>query len=201
MKLIMQGAEASLFTSTNEFGKTLLKQRNLKNYRNEKLDEKIRVERTKSECLNIERARQAGLKVPLIYSVDKKKGLIEMQFIEGSQLKEMLFQGKKIELLNEVGKEIALMHSNNIAHNDITTSNMLIHNNQIFFVDFGLASITSSIEDFAVDLLVFKKNFLASHSRIAEKWPLILENYEKSFVQGKKVVAQLKKIEARARYL
>ena len=46
---------------------------------------------------------------------------------------------------------------------------MILHNNDIVFIDFGLGMISDLIEDKGVDLLVFKKSISGTHHGISEK--------------------------------
>jgi len=69
----------------------------------------------------------------------------------------------------------------------------------LYFIDFGLGFTSSRIEDRAVDLHLIKQALEAKHFSIykeAEK--IILDNYNSK--DRKKVLEQLKKVEARGRY-
>ena len=47
-----------------------------------------------------------------------------MEFIDGENLEKNM----DIETAKELGKKIGLLHSNNIIHGDLTTSNILVIN-------------------------------------------------------------------------
>jgi len=199
MKLVAQGAEAKLFKT--EFGgkPALLKQRVPKGYRCKELDNVLRSERTNCEASLLRKARSIGVKTPMIYGIDKGKKEIAMEFIEGKRLKDVL-EKENIELCRQVGEIIASMHESNLVHGDLTTSNILVKGGELYFIDFGLGKSSAKAEDKAVDLLVFKKTFEATHCELMPKgWELILEGYlEKG---GKKdVLGQMEKVEARVRY-
>jgi len=199
MQLIRQGAEAKLFKTEFEGKPALLKSRVEKSYRCRQLDELLRGARTTGEANLIRKARSIGVKTPDIYNVDRQKKEILMQFIEGQRLKDAL--GKEnIGLCREVGKSIALMHENNLVHGDLTTSNILVQGKELFFIDFGLGKNSAKIEDKAVDLLVFRKTFEATHVELMPKgWELILEGYLAA--GGKKeVLKQMEKVGQRVRY-
>jgi len=201
MQLLKQGAEASLFL-TEYFGeKVIVKQREQKKYREKKLDEKILKERIRTECNLILKAQKAGVRTPLIKEIGLEQKSITFEYITGKTLKETLIEEKEIaKFCKEAGKEIAKLHSNKIIHGDLTTSNIIIHNNKLVFLDFSLGNISSKIEDFAVDLLVFKKTFKATHYNIIEFWKKIEESYSKEFSDGKEVLKKIEKVESRARY-
>jgi Kae1-associated kinase Bud32 len=199
MNLLRQGAEAKLFKTEFEGKPALLKCRVSKGYRCNELDELLRSQRTTGEANLIRKARSIGVKTPDVYNVDKQKKEILMQFIEGPRLKDAL--GKEnIGLCKAVGKAIALMHENNLIHGDLTTSNILVQGKELYFIDFGLGKNSAKVEDKAVDLLVFRKTFEATHVELMPKgWELILEGYLTG--KGKKeVLKQMEKVEQRVRY-
>ena len=201
MQLIKQGAEAKLYKTTYIERESVVKERQRKKYREKSLDNKILKERIRTECTLLSKAKKAGVRAPVVYKVDLKKFAITQEFISGKTLKEELLEGNNTkEICKKAGKEIGKMHSANLIHGDLTTSNIILHNNILVFLDFGLGAISSKIEDKAVDLLVFKKTFLATHYNIEKQWKLIEEDYSKEFKQGKQVLIHLKDVEARARY-
>lgn len=79
----------------------------------------------------------------------------------------------------EIGSVLSTMHSNNIIHGDLTTSNMIFtpdHN--LVLIDFGLSQIKISSEDKAVDLYVLKRAILSLHSIFSKKiWDCIVASY------------------------
>ena len=200
MEIFKQGAEA-LLKKTEYLGMAaVLKERTPKKYRHPLLDEKIRRERTGLEARLINRAKKAGIRTPVIYSIDKKGTAILMEFIEGNRMKEALSKKNHSKFLKELGKEIAMLHNNSIIHGDLTTSNIIIHNKKMVFVDFGLGYVSSKTEDKATDLLVFKKTFLATHFNITGGWEELLKAYVSSAENGKEIAATIPEIEAKTRY-
>ncbi len=202
MKLLRRGAEAELYLSEFEGKPALLKKRVEKSYRAKELDSEIGIGRTGLEARLLSRARKLGIKTPQVYSVDKGKREIVMEFIEGERAKDVLNSKNYSKICKGIGKDIAKMHSYDLVHGDLTTSNILIHNNSLVFIDFGLGSASKKIEDKAVDLLVFKKTFEATHADLMPKgWEKILEGYEAEMgKEGEKTVAHIAIIEKRARY-
>lgn len=106
-------------------------------------------------------------------------------------------KGKYCKVL---GKEIAKLHSEGIVHGDLTTSNVLIHNKGLVFLDFGLGFFSKKEENFAVDLLNLKKTFLATHADFEQGWEEIEEGYCKGFATGRRILEKLEEIEGRVRY-
>ena len=90
MELLRQGAEALLFKTRHEGKAALLKQRVEKGYRCRELDQVLRSSRTTREANLLNKARALGVNTPLIYSVDKGKKEILMEFIEGPRVKDAL---------------------------------------------------------------------------------------------------------------
>lgn len=71
-----------------------------------------------------------------------------------------------------LGAAIAAMHAAGVVHGDLTTSNaMLVPSDdadsvpQVALIDFGLSTVSSSVEDRAVDLYVLERAFLCTHEQ------------------------------------
>nr|MBI4156243.1 Kae1-associated serine/threonine protein kinase [Candidatus Woesearchaeota archaeon] len=163
MKLIKQGAEAKLFLDGNK----IIKERNFKEYRIRELDNKLRSFRTRREAKIIQKA---AINVPKIYSVDEKKGIIEMEFIDGKLIRdiaEKINKKERINLLKDIGKSIRILHNNGIIHGDLTTSNMILKNKDVYFIDFGLGFFSEKIEDKAVDIYLLQQVLNSMHYSIS----------------------------------
>ncbi|MFH1696278.1 MAG: KEOPS complex kinase/ATPase Bud32, partial [Candidatus Diapherotrites archaeon] len=200
-QIIAKGAEAELYRADYLGKRALVKERVVKGYRNEQLDSRIRRLRTKEECLLLHRAKCLGVRTPIIYKIDRAGAAITMEFVEGVKLRDKLNK-KNISLCREVGKNIAKLHSGGLVHGDLTTSNIIVpkgenkKNEKLVFVDFGLGFMSSREEDFAVDLLVFKKTFSATHWELMPHgWDLILQGYVKGMPKGKGVVKKVRDVE------
>lgn len=126
-KIIFQGAEAVILKQGNQ----IIKDRIKKNYRLTILDEKIRKQRTKAETKLLHKASKI-INTPVPEDC-KEKNKIKMPFIDGKKLSEHLnnFSLKKQkQICREIGKSIAKLHENHIIHGDLTTSNMILVENQ-----------------------------------------------------------------------
>lgn len=207
--LIHKGAEAHLFVEYWNSRIVLRKYRIPKKYRIPELDFKLRSERTKHEARLISSAKQAGVLVPLIYFVDIPNTTIIMQFIPGKPFRDILHERKALDeyvsnLFLQVGKNVALLHKNDIIHGDLTTSNMILYKEKIFLIDFGLGFFSSDIEDKAVDLHLLKTVIKSTHDYVfPEAFDLILDSYVKEYnsPDAKKVVNRIADIERRGRYI
>ena len=92
------------------------------------------------------------------------------------------------DIAHKLGEIIGKLHSNEIIHGDLTTSNVLIdmksitdenyENIKIYFIDFGLSAVTNQLEEKAVDLYVLERALLSTHSQQAKDiFEYILKGY------------------------
>ncbi len=189
-KTIQQGAEAIISIDDNK----IIKNRIEKSYRLPVLDKKLRKIRTKSEAKIINKLNNI-IPVPKIIETNNKETII-MEYIKGKKLSEHLETLNWKSLSKQIGETLTKLHNQNIIHGDLTTSNMILKENQIYLIDFGLGFHSPKLEDKAVDLHLLKQALNAKHFTIAEKAiNSILKNYK-----NKEVLEQLKKVESRGRY-
>jgi Kae1-associated kinase Bud32 len=172
MKLIAQGAEAKIYLTSD--GK-ILKERVKKNYRIEQLDNYLRKSRTKKEAKIMSDLKRLGLKAPIVF--DAKDFAIEMEKIDGEKLKDVLAAENAKELCRKIGRDVSVMHNGDIIHGDLTTSNIIVKDQEIYFIDFGLSIETKSLEQKAADLLTLYQNFQSVHPSV-EAWKFFLEGYK-----------------------
>ncbi|MEA3414084.1 MAG: KEOPS complex kinase/ATPase Bud32 [Nanoarchaeota archaeon] len=195
-----QGAEAIIYLKNNKILKTRLK----KSYRHPKLDKKIRTRRTKAETKILEKAGKI-IPVPKIIKSNQKNSEIEMEFIQGKKLSEYLdfFSLKKQEkIMFQIGQSLFKIHNIGIIHGDLTTSNMILKKDKIYFIDFGLSFLNGKYEDKGVDLYLLKQALNAKHFR---NFKTLFNQFEIGYRSIKKKEAQkvfdrLKAIEKRRRY-
>ena len=202
MKLINRGAEADVYSTTWDKKKAILKIRKKKSYRNRLLDQKIRKQRTIRESQIISQVKSFGVSTPLIYFLDTNKCSILMQQIEGKVVRD-LRDNDIVNLCNEIGRVVGIMHKNGIMHGDLTTSNFILHKKKLFLIDFGLASRTEKPDDHAVDLRLFKEILNSAHAKVMERsWKNFQTGYSKSvgLKYSKKILDLVSVIESRGRY-
>jgi len=192
MKIIQQAAEAIIYQKGNK----VIKERVRKGYRIKDIDDKLRKFRTRRETKLLRKVENS----PKVFSVDDKKMIIEMEFIKGDLIKDILDETKKRNnLLVEIGNSIAKMHDDNVIHGDLTTSNMILRN-KVYFIDFGLGFTSTKIEDKAVDLHLLKQALESKHYKhFEESFEEVLEGYKLS-KNYKEVLDRLKIVEKRGRY-
>jgi Kae1-associated kinase Bud32 len=197
---MQQGAEAIILLDKKK--NIIIKNRIKKLYRISEIDEKIRKLRTRSETRIINRAGKI-IPVPTIIKSDEKTKKITMNFIEGKKLSDNLDNfplKKQKQILREIGKNILKLHQNEIIHGDLTTSNMILKDNDIFFIDFGLGFISSKFEDKAVDIHLLKQALEAKHFK---NWEILFKEFLKGYENSKDskiVLERLKAVEKRGRY-
>lgn len=206
-KLIAKGAEASLFLE-DFYGRSVIrKHRRPKSYRLPELDAKLRTDRTIREARLLSVARQAGIATPIIYQIDVDAATILMEYIEGQRVKELvpkLTKKKRQSLFEAIGKSVARLHKHEIAHGDLTTSNMLLLSSKlVYFIDFGLASITQNLEDFGTDLHLLRRALLSTHySHWEDCYNAFQKGYQATFGKNSDdVFHKVEAIESRGRYI
>ena len=102
----------------------------------------------------------------------------------------------------EIGKQIGRLHDNDIVHGDLTTSNMIVKDNKVYLIDFGLGFVSKRTEDKAVDLRLLRQALEGKHYDIAKKaFSCILDGYGKECKDADEIIKRLKeKVEKRGRY-
>jgi TP53 regulating kinase-like protein len=205
MQIVARGAEAVLYRELRDGKAVLVKERIKKSYRIAQIDEKLRLERTRAEARLMNEARRAGVAVPAVLAVDEKNAKIVMEFIDGARLKELLNETDdktRISLAKLIGDAVAKLHSHNLIHGDLTTSNMIFCSGSIFFIDFGLGFFSSHPEDQGVDLAVLHEAIRSTHFQHLDAiWGGILSSYSTAFSAAAKSLKALEGIENRGRYV
>lgn len=194
--IISRGAEAVIIKDKNQ----VIKKRLVKGYRLQVLDERLSKSRTKKEFKLLEKASKV-IQVPRVLKVNEKTKEIEMELIKGEKLSTSLDSLKNnIEICKQIGKNIAKLHDIDIIHGDLTTSNMIYSNNEVYFIDFGLGYQSSKVEDKAVDLHLIKQALEAKHFLYFTKFfSSVLEGYKIS-KNYNAVIKRLEAVEKRGRY-
>lgn len=192
-KIIGQGAEATIYLRDN-----VVKDRLAKSYRLKEIDDSLRKTRTRKEAKLLEKLQEMDFPAPKMISTDRLS-LIEMQFIEGEKLRDVLDKNNYKKHCIDLGRKIAMLHKNDIIHGDLTTSNMIV-NDEIFFIDFGLSFHSAKIEDKAVDLHLLRQAFDSKHFDIcSECFAAALQGYKDESKDALEILSRLETVEARGR--
>ena len=112
----------------------------------------------------------SGVSVPSLYLVDFERRCIYLEDIENSVIvkdyinellsnlqKDLIKTKQKLgKLTKDIGIAIAKIHTNHLAHGDLTTSNLLVRldtagfSSQLFLIDFGLSYVGQTPEDLSL---------------------------------------------------
>lgn len=200
------GAEAILQRGKWLEYQVLRKIRIPKTYRIEQIDNNLRRSRTISESKLLVASRDAGVKTPFIFDIDLETATITMEYIEGQLVKDLLNSSgnfeDKIHYISLMGRNVGKLHSKDIIHGDLTTSNVLIENQELVFIDFGLGKFSKAVEDKAVDILLIKKCFTSTHADHEKEYFIAFQKgYKETMSDAKTIFRRAMKVEARARHL
>jgi TP53 regulating kinase-like protein len=208
MQLLKKGAEADLYLADWQGRRVVFKKRQPKKYRQANLDAQIRTYRTIHEPQLMHEAKKAGVPTPTIFLVDVKNTFIVMEYVEGKQVKQLLYEfsrGKRKQVCFTIGEEIAKLHRFGLIHGDLTTSNMIMNTEgRVFFVDFGLGEKNDEVEAKGVDLHLMKRALQSTHYQFAEDcFESVIDGYGSisDAKTLKSVLRKIKEIEKRGRYV
>ena len=174
------------------------KHRASKLYRVPTLDKRLIAERTRAEARLIAAARKGGVPTPVMSDITGDT--IVMEHIKGNLLTDRLDE----EGARKAGHIIGKLHAAGIIHGDLTTSNMIIreHDGMCVLIDFGLAQVSSEIEQRGVDVHVF---FQTLESTAPERADVLkaafTAGYTKTLAEAEHVIVREHEIELRGRYL
>jgi Kae1-associated kinase Bud32 len=203
-KILYRGAEAVICLTRYRGRQMVQKRRVKKSYRIEEIDRQLISSRTREEAKLITLARRCGVSVPLIYDVDLVAGVITMEYLRGKRIKDILnslAEPERARICGLIGESIAMLHNHDIIHGDITTSNMILFDDRIHLIDFGLGSINGEVEAKGVDLHVLMEAFDSTHSQYPDCFRQVFEGYEKRFQGDASVVKKkIDDIVRRGRY-
>ncbi|MFQ6107513.1 MAG: KEOPS complex kinase/ATPase Bud32 [Thermoplasmata archaeon] len=199
--LIKIGAEAQLRLITWKGRRAVEKYRIPKAYRLAQLDERLRSSRIRTEVKLMTEARSFGISVPIVYDVDVVENKIIMEHVDGKQAKEVINSGVEAsDLCRRIGSITGTLHSNGIVHGDLTTSNMLVSNGDVYLIDFSLGRKSREIENQGVDLHLLKEAFSSAHSERFHLFRNVLSGYRENYERAEEVVERMAAIERRGRY-
>lgn len=203
-KILYQGAEAEIRLSNYMNQTVVQKKRIKKSYRIKNIDDRLISYRTKEEAKLMIDARNHGVAIPIIYDVDLENGIITMEYLKGKRIKDIfnnLSETERARICKKIGESIAKLHNNNIIHGDITTSNMILLDDKIHFIDFGLGEKNTEVEAKGVDLHVLMEAIESTHSKYSKCFDYVLEGYKKELKQdANAVIKKIEEIVSRGRY-
>jgi TP53 regulating kinase-like protein len=151
-------------------------------------------------------SRSLGVPTPAVYSVDLEKHTILMDFIPGTQFKQLAGQishSNLISLSHRFGKLIAILHEGNVVHGDPTTSNVIVDDkSRMWIIDFGLSEMNASTEMKGVDLHLIHRALETTHWDFQE---IMLDATLEGYVEvlgntAESTLSRMKEIRERGRY-
>ena len=79
---------------------------------------------------------------------------------------------------------------------------MILKDNDIYFIDFGLGEFSRRIEDQGVDMNLLKEAIQSTHFNILKTcWNNLLKGYRQEYKNSEQVIKKVDEIENRARYV
>lgn len=201
--MIRRGAEAEIRRDMWMGRQVLVKSRVPKAYRHPALDQSLRAHRTRMEARLLQEARSCGVPTPIVYDIDLVRAELWMQEIQGPRAKDALAVSDREEvarICQEIGRMVARLHSHGMTHGDLTTSNMILEDGRVWFIDLSLGTKAASLEEMGVDLHLLREAFQSAHSDMLYAYDIIVDTYQKEFDRGREVLAKVKDIEERGRY-
>jgi Kae1-associated kinase Bud32 len=201
-----RGAESKIFIQDWLGIPAIYKKRLPKTYRIAELDFSFRKQRTIYEARILTKAKEGGVRTPVIYEIDLVNTTIVMEYIEGAILKRLLSEStvtRRQKLCLNLGAAIGKLHKNSIVHGDLTTSNVIIPrtSNSLVLIDFGLGYFSDKLEDFGIDLYLLERAIRSTHNTIfSECWQAILQGYSTTSPFAKEMKKKMREISSRGRY-
>ena len=199
---VTQGAEATVSFTEYLGRQALLKMRPAKSYRLPEIDAHIRNVRTRNEARIMHDARAAGVRTPCIYDIDLKECSITMEYIQGPSVKHYLDEhpDQADEICRKIGTTVAKLHSANICHGDLTTSNMILEGDEVCLIDFSMGCANAELEDIGADMRLLERAFSSAHVGLETSFDVLMETYYANIKNAKQVAKKLTDIKNRARY-
>ncbi|MDD1776366.1 MAG: Kae1-associated serine/threonine protein kinase [Candidatus Methanomethylicus sp.] len=206
LKLIKKGAEAELYRGQWLGYDAIFKRRVRKEYRNADLDAYIRGSRTSLEAKLLAQARKLGVPTPVVLFVDLRNYEIIMNHIPGISVKKLidtLDVPSVKSLFSTIGEMVGRLHLGGLVHGDLTTSNILVFNNSVFFIDFGLGEYTSELEARGVDIHLMRRALESSHHAVSKvAYTSFIDGYKGIMKEmGKEILIRVDEIRRRGRYV
>jgi len=206
MTLIKKGAEAELYRGKWQGFDVVFKRRIRKHYRNPDLDSYIRTSRTSLEAKLLSESKRLRVPTPIVYFVNLQNTEIVMSYIPGTPLKKMIPDMDVASIkqyFSTIGDRVGRLHKGGIVHGDLTTSNMIVKDGNVFFIDFGLGEYTLDLEARGVDIHLMRRTLESSHHEVSKiAYNSFISGY--SGVMGgetEEVLRRVSEIRRRGRYV
>ena len=182
------------------------KRRVPKGYRHERLDRRLRRDRTVLEARLTAGARRVGVPTPVVVDVDPRAATLTVEYVGDRELRTLLDGGREIaaasdaaDRLHTVGEHLAALHAAGMVHGDPTPRNVRLAPERTYLVDFGLGYHTDDAEDYAMDLHVLEGCLVGTAADPERLVDAVESGYEAGGGDAR-VLEQVRAIERRGRY-
>lgn len=197
MHKIGQGAEAVIYRDAEK----VIKERLSKGYRIPQIDDALRKFRTRREAKVLQRLEQVNFPAPRLLASSDQDMTLTMDFVHGSKLRDVIEKGDDYQkFAREMGEKIGQLHARDIIHGDLTTSNIMVRQGELVFIDFGLSFFSEKVEDKAVDLFLLNRALESKHYHIYPGvFEKALEGYCAAYPGFQAVLDRFNQVEKRGR--
>ena len=205
--VLHEGAEA-IVTAGSWLGKrAVLKYRRPRRYRHPDLDRRLTRQRIAVEARVLSRLSAAGFPSPSLMLMEPDQSTMLLSRIEGKTLYDVLkTEDSCREILHSLGGLIRRLHELGISHGDLTTHNVMVSEDDLYLIDFGLSRQSPELEHFGLDLQVLRECLGSSHTKIPDAIEIVCEGYIDSENKNSDsdsaidVIGRFHKIVGRVRY-
>lgn len=206
MAWLAEGAEARL--EEEDFGgvPALRKTRPPKAYRAPELDVRLRTERLRTEVRLLREARRAGVRSPIVLDLDQRTMSLVLERLPGITLTELLDKTspgdpEREAAVDRWGEALGRLHHAQVAHGDLTASNVLWDGQRVALLDLSLGSRTPGLEELGVDLHLVREDLNTLCSDRSELFERFTAAYRQAFPAGAgTALARAEEIQGRIRY-
>jgi N6-L-threonylcarbamoyladenine synthase/protein kinase Bud32 len=206
----LQGAEATVVLEDG----IVTKRRLPREYRHERLDARLRRERTRIEARLTSQARRKGVPTPVLRDVDPEEGVLVFEHVGDADLRDDLTEAH----VRAVGRHLATIHDAGFVHGDPTTRNVRVSRevsdtrtsepvsasaastDRTYLIDFGLGYFTDDPEDYAMDLHVLEQSLTGTADNAEPLIDAARKAYRAESDTAETVLERLREIGDRGRY-
>ncbi|MGA1821747.1 MAG: bifunctional N(6)-L-threonylcarbamoyladenine synthase/serine/threonine protein kinase [Thermoplasmatota archaeon] len=206
--VIGRGAEAVTSYSSYHGLPSVLKKRIRKGYRIDEIERPLVASRIRREVRMLQAVRETGIRTPYVLDLNETSSTITLEYLPGPRLASILNVSPEpfqISVIRNMGRIVGRMHSSNIVHGDLTTSNFIVLDDRedvdLGLIDCSLSEKTEEPEKMGVDLRLFFEVFASTHERLLSMEDRFWEGYSSENPNWREVRERLRSIEARGRYL
>ena len=205
--VLHEGAEA-IVTAGSWLGKrAVLKYRRPRRYRHPDLDRRLTRQRIAVEARVLSRLSAAGFPSPSLMLMEPDQSTMLLSRIEGKTLYDVLkTEDSCRDILHSLGGLVRRLHELGISHGDLTTHNVMVSEDDLYLIDFGLSRQSPELEHFGLDLQVLRECLGSSHTKLPDAIEIVCEGYIDSENKNSDsdsaidVIGRLHKIVGRVRY-